>query len=195
MSDSGLDAASAALDRILAEPAPADLWQLQKALHEIGGDYAARARTVARAFHACLRALESKSASRTSSRWSAVLGTAAVGSVSLPQMLGRQEDALRRLLESGVPAMLEIGSALRSAEAWEIEARLVYDEFAWFLYDELWDVSTTIRPELSPAERRDQVDLAVDLLFDPELPDGDRAALLVNLFQAVLVARLLPVLA
>ena len=176
----------------MVEPAPADLWQLQKALLVIGGEPAARARTVARAFHGCLRNLESKSASRTASRWGAVLGTAAVASVSVGDLADTQEDALGRLLQSAVPAMLEVGSAVKSAQAWEVEAGLLYDDLAWFLYDELWDVSATARPELSPTERRDQIDLVLDPLLDPSMPDGDRAALVVNVFRAVLAARLVP---
>ncbi len=192
MSEIGLAAARAAFERALVEPVPANLWELQKALLIVGGERAARARVVARAVHACLRSLDSKAASRAASRWGAVLGTAAVGTVSLPEMLGRQEGALQRLLESGVPALLEIGSAARLAHAWEIEARLVYDEFAWFLYDELWDLSGAARPDLSPSERRDQIDLVLDPLLDPAVGDSDRAELVVNVFGAVLAARLLP---
>ena len=181
-------------DRILIEPTPADLWQLQKALVVIDGEPAARARAVARTFHGCLRNLESKSASRRASRWGAVLGTAAVGSVSVSDMADEQQDALGRLLQVGVPAMLEIGAAVKSAEAWEVEAGLLYDDLAWFLYDELWDVSAAARPDLSPSERRDQIDLVIDPLLDAAMPDGDRAALVVNVFRAVLAARLIPVL-
>jgi len=190
VSETALATATAAFDRILAEPTPADLWQLQKALLVIGGEPAAQARAVARAFHACLRALESKSASRAASRWGALLGTAAVGSVSLGEILARQEGALEGLLQSGVPATLEIGSALKSAQAWEVEAGLLYDEFAWFLYDELWAVSEAARPELSPLERGDQIGRLIDPLLDPAVSGGDRAALVVALFQAVLAARM-----
>ena len=140
---------------------------LQKALLVIGGQRAARARAVARAFHACLRTFDSKAASRSASRWGAALGTAAVGSVSMTEILGRHESALRRLLESGLPAVLEVGSAVKSAQAWEIEARLLYDEFAWILYDQLWDLSLSARPDLSSYERRDQIDLVLDPLLDP----------------------------
>ena len=194
MTEDTLAVVRSALERVHDEPRAAELWNLQKQLLVIGGKQAARARAVTRAFHACLRALESKAASRSASRWGAVLGTAAVGSVSMLEMLGRQDSALRRLLESGVPAVLEIGSAVQSAQAWEIEARLVYDEFAWILYDELWDVSMSARPDLTPHERRDQIDLVIDPLLDPALLDSDRAALVVNVFTSVLVARLLPLL-
>lgn len=187
-----LSAARAAFDRILVEPTPADLWQLQKALVVVNGEAAARARAVARAFHACLRSLESKSASRRASRWGAVLGTAAVGSISVGEMADSQKDALQRLLQTGLPAMLEIGAAVKSAQAWEVEAGLIYDDLAWFLYDELWEVSATARPELSPSERRDQIDQLLDPLLDAVVPDGDRAALVVYVFRAVLAARLVP---
>ena len=192
MSETALAAARTAFDRVMIEPAPADLWQLQKELLLIGGEPAARARSVARAFHACLRNLESKSASRTASRWGAVLGTAAVASVSIGDMGDEQEDALHRLVQSGVPAMLEIGAAVKSAEAWEVEAGLLYDDIAWFLYNELWEVSATARPELSATERRDEIELLLDPLLLPATSDADRATLAVNVFRAVLAARLLP---
>jgi hypothetical protein len=182
------------LARILANPIPDDLWHLQKALLVAGGPEAARARGVAHAFQACLRTLESKSASRTASRWGAVLGTAAVASVSLPEMRDRQERGLGELLERALPAVLEIGSAMQSAQAWEIEAGLVYDEFAWFLYEELWDISLSVRPELTPVERRERIDQVLDPLLDADLTDKDRATLVVDVFRSVLAARVLPLL-
>jgi hypothetical protein len=188
-------AAKTVFERIIVEPAPDDLWELQKALLVIGGEPAARAREVARAFHGCLRNLESKSASRRASRWGAVLGTAAVASVSLGELGDDQEDTLSRLLQSGVPAALEVGSAIKSAQAWEVEAGLVYDDLAWFLFDELWDISTSTRPELSPSERRRQIELLLDPLIDDGTTDADRATIVVNVFRAVLAARLAPVLA
>ena len=189
-----LTAARAALERILAQPTPGGLWELQKALLIVGGDDAEGARRVAQQFHACLRALESKSASRSASRWGAVLGTAAVGSVSLPDLAGRQAAGLQALLSSALPAVLEVGSALQSAQAWEVEARLIYDEFAWFLYQELWDASESARPDLSAVERRERIDQLLDPVLDPAVADGDRAWLVVDVFRSVLAARLLPLL-
>ena len=194
MNDTDTSAARAAFDRILVEPTPAALWQLQKALLGIAGEPAARARAVARAFHACLRELESKSASRRASRWGALLGTAAVASVSVGEVADPREDALHRLLQSGLPAMLEVGSAVKSAQAWEVEAGLLYDAQAWFLYDELWEISATAQPRLSLSDRRTQIDLVLDPLLDAAVPDGERAALVVNVFRSVLAARLVPVL-
>src|SRR5690349_9331600 len=102
----------AAFDRVVADPTPEGLWDLQKVLLEIGGAEADRLRAVARAFHACMRALASKSASRSASRWSAVLGTAAVGSVNLAELRDGQDRSLGQLIERGLlPAALEIGAA------------------------------------------------------------------------------------
>ena len=182
------------LERILVEPTPDDLWALQKMLLVRGGDVAAAARAVAHSFHACLRTLESKSASRNASRLGAVLGAAAVGSVTLPDLLRRQDVAIEQLLESALPAVLEIGSAMGANQAWEVEAQLIYDEFAWALYEELWAISRGAVPELSPEERRSRIDQVLDPLLDPEVPDADRAALLVEVFRTVLAARMLPLI-
>lgn len=189
-----LDLARAAFERILAAPTPSDLWDLQKALLVIGGEAAVRARAVAREFHGCLRALESKSSSRRASRLGAALGSAAVASVSLPDLQRRQDIALDELFESAIPAVLEVGSAISSAQAWEVEAQLIYDDYAWFLYEELWDVSTVAVPELTAADRGARIDQVLDPLLDPTVPDGDRATLLVEVFRSVLAARLLPLL-
>jgi hypothetical protein len=189
-----LDLARAAFERILAAPTPSDLWDLQKALLVIGGAAAVRARAVAREFHGCLRALESKSSSRRASRLGAALGSAAVASVSLPDLQRRQDIALDELFESAIPAVLEVGSAISSAQAWEVEAQLIYDDYAWFLYEELWDVSTVAVPELTAADRGARIDQVLDPLLDPTVPDDDRATLLVEVFRSVLAARLLPLL-
>jgi len=188
------DAFALSFERLLENPTPVGLWALQKTLLAVEGADASRARGVARSFHACLRALESKSASRSASRWGALLGTAAVGSVSLPELRERQGRGLGELVERALPAFLEVGSALQSAQAWEIEAQLIYDEFAWFLYEELWEVSAAARPDLGAEERRERIDEVLDPLLDPALPDADRAALLVDVFRSVLAARVLPLL-
>jgi hypothetical protein len=109
-------------------------------------------------------------------------------------MRNRQGRGLGELLEGALPAVLEIGAAIRSAEAWEIEAGLIYDEFAWFLYEELWDISLSIRTELTAVERRQRIDTVLDPLLDSGLPDHKRATLVVDVFRSVLAARVLPLL-
>jgi hypothetical protein len=189
-----MTALRSSFEQVLANPTPGGLWDFQKTLLIVGGPGAERARRVARAFHACLRTLESKSASRGASRWGAVLGTAAVGSVSLPEVRDRQVRGLGELLERALPAVLEVGAALRTAEAWEIEAGLIYDEFAWYLYEELWDVSASARPDLTAVERQERIDEVLDPLLGPGLSDADRAALVIDVFRSVLAARVLPLL-
>ena len=181
-------------ERLLEHPTPGGLWAFHKRLLLLRNVDTTRARAVVRTFHACLRALDSKSASRTASRWGAVLGTAAVGSVSLPELRDRHELGLQELVDRALPAFLEVGAALQSAQAWEIEAGLIYDEFAWFLDEELWDVAATARPELTPDERRARIDEVLDPLLDPRLPDTERAGLLVDVFRSVLAARVMPLL-
>jgi len=182
------------LGRILISPSPEDLWQLQTALLAIGGESAWRAREVAGEFYSFLRDLESKIASRSASRWGAVLETASVTSVGLQEMLAEQEDPLKRLLASSVTAMLEIGAAVKNVEAWEVESSLVYYDVAWHLYGELWDVSLTARPELPSDERAAMIDRLLRPIADSEVGDAAKSALLVRLFQIALTARVMPLL-
>jgi hypothetical protein len=147
------------------------------------------ARQVAGQFFSFLQMLESKTASRRASRWGAALGTAAVASVSLQEMLNEQTDPLRRLVASGVTATLDVGAALKNVEAWEIEAALVYYDVIWYLCGELWQVSLSGRPALKREERQAYVDQLLKPLLDKDLDDATRSALIVRLFQAILAAR------
>lgn len=185
---------SSTLERILTAPVPEDVWRLQKDLLAAGGEAAQQARQVAGAFHSCLRNLQSKTASRSASRRGAVLGTAAVASVGLQDMFAAQKDPLKNLLASGVTAMLEVGSAIKSAEAWEVEASLMYHDLAWYLYGELWTVSLAAQPELSTDQRQICADLLVQPVLDPAIDDATKSALLIRLFQVVLAARMWPLL-
>jgi hypothetical protein len=194
MSEALVASLSSVLGRILNEPTPEDVWLLQKDLLALGGDTAKQAREVAGAFYNCLRNIESKSASRSASRQGAVLGTAAVATVSLEETFAAQEDPLRRLLASGLTALLEVGSAIKNAQAWEVEASLLYHDLAWYLYGELWDVSLLARPELTAEQRRACTDLLLQPILSGEATDAMKSALLVRLFQVVLAARMWPLL-
>jgi hypothetical protein len=138
--------------------------------------------------------MESKRASRSASRRGAALGTAAVASVGLQEMFAAQKDPIRSLLASGVTAMLEVGSAVKSAEAWEVEASLLYYDMAWYLYGELWAVSLAARPDLSTDQRRAHAELLLQPVLDPDVADATKSALLIRLFQVVLAARMWPLL-
>src|SRR4051794_15888869 len=78
MSESIIAGLKPILERILTAPTAEDVWQIQKDLLAIGGEAARQARTVAGAFHSCLRNMQSKRASRSASRQGAALGTAAI---------------------------------------------------------------------------------------------------------------------
>ncbi len=182
------------LARILGRPTPDDLWRLQTELLTIGGDRARKVREVAGKFYSCLLDLQSKIASRSASRWAAVLETASVTSVGLQEMAAAPDNPLRRMLASGVTAMLEIAAAAKNVQAWEVEASLAYYEVAWWLAGELWEVLETTRPELSLEDRHTQLDQLLRPVLAKEAPEAVKAALLINLFQVVLAARIWPLL-
>ncbi len=194
MSQSSQSSLTTALEALLTAPRAEGLWRLQADLLAMGTDAAHKARDVAGRFHGFLCDLESKVASRSASRMSALLTTASVSSVGLQEMLAEKKDPLRRLFASGVTAMLEVAGAAKGVEAWEVESALVYYDVAWYLYGELWDVSLAGRPELSVDQRRTLLDSLLRPVFDPEVDDAVKSAVLVRFFQIVLAARLWPLL-
>lgn len=194
MTETSTSSLIAALQRILTAPTPDELWRVQAELLAVGTDAAQKAREVAGEFHSFLRDLQSKVASRSASRWGAFLETASVSSVGLQEMLAEKEDPLRRLIASGVTAMLEVAAALKNVEAWETEALLVNYDVAWYLYGELWEVSLAGRPDLSDDDRKTLLDTLLGPVLDPEVDATVKSAVLVRFFQIALAARMWPLL-
>jgi len=192
MNETSNTSLTTALQRILTAPTPEELWRVQAELLAVGSDAAQKAREVAGEFHSFLRDLQSKVASRSASRMSAILTTASVSSVGLQEMLAEEEDPLRRLFASGVTAMLEVAGAMKGVEAWEVEASLVYYDVAWYLYGELWEVSLAGRPDLSDDERKSLLDKLLGPVLDPDVDATVKSAVLVRFFQIALAARMWP---
>ncbi len=187
------------LIRILTAPTPDDLWQLQAdllVLDEKSGLTApkATAHNVAGEFYSYLRDLESKRGSRSASRWGAVLATAAVSSVGLQELITAHKDPLKRLMDIGVTAALEVGSALKHVLAWEMEAALMYYDVALYLHTQLWQISEITRPELSPQARKAYLNQLLEPVLDPDATEDTKSAILTQLFQTVLAARMQPLL-
>jgi hypothetical protein len=109
-------------------------------------------------------------------------------------MLAEKEDPLKRLLATGVTAILEVTAAMKNVEAWETEASLVYYDVAWYLYGELWEIARASRPDLGDGERRAMVDQLLGPVLDPGVEGPAKSAVLVCFFQIALVARVLPLL-
>ncbi|HUT94285.1 MAG TPA: hypothetical protein VMY37_32800 [Thermoguttaceae bacterium] len=194
MTETSTTSLASALQRILTTPTPDELWRVQAELLAVGTDAALKAREVAGEFHSFLRDLESKVASRSASRMSAILTTASVSSVGLQEMLAEEENPLRRLFASGVTAMLEVAGAMKGVEAWEVEASLVYYDVAWYLYGELWETSLASRPDLSDDDRKTLLDKLLGPALDPDVDATVKSAVLVRFFQIALAARMWPLL-
>jgi len=194
MTETSTSSLTAALQRILAAPTPDELWRVQAELLAVGTGAAQKAREVAGEFHSFLRDLQSKVASRSASRMSAILTTASVSSVGLQEMLAEEENPLRRLFASGVTAMLEVAGAMKGVEAWEVEAALVHYDVAWYLYGELWELSLAGRPDLSDDDRKTLLDKLLGPVLDPDVDATVKSAVLVRFFQIALAARMWPLL-
>ncbi len=101
---------------------------------------------------------------------------------------------LYNLLAGGLAATLETLSTLQHVQAWETEFASVHEEAVWQLYDALWAVSVELQPGLEPTRRHALIDSLLSPVRDPAVHSAARMALVIRLFQFLLVIRLAPLL-
>ncbi len=113
-----------------------------------------------------------------------------------------------RLLEAEVPAQdpiwkivgefhrfLDELATRQHVKAWEGELSAVYRAAAWYLYGELWHWAARLKPDLSPAERRQLLDRLLSPALSGETDGTTKAVLLGLLFQVLVLHHLSPYLA
>ena len=183
------------LGRLLTEPRPADLLALQVQLlaaeAELARAQAAqRALEVAREFHTYLGEIEAKAGAREYSELASRLDISAVGAVALENLAEAGESLLQRILLGGLSETFMVLASRQYVNAWSREMRPIHMQAIWFLRGELWRLSTGGRPDMLPQERAELVDGLLAPALHAEASDEVCIALLVRLFQVLLVIHL-----
>jgi hypothetical protein len=183
------------LARLLTKPTPADLLALQTRLLAAEADpartdAARRALDVAREFHAYLGELEAKFSAREYSELASMFDIGAVGVVALENLTEAGEALLKRMLLGGLGEILMVLASRQYVKAWSREMRPIHMRAVWFLRGELWQLSVTGRPDMSPEERAALVDELLAPALDEDAADEVHVALLGRLFQVLLVIHL-----
>ncbi|RPJ02897.1 MAG: hypothetical protein EHM39_00835 [Chloroflexi bacterium] len=186
------------LHRILREPSADDLWQLNPYLLGLDSPEAERARALAQQFYCYLNCVLSKLTSKQYSSLSALLAAGSIGMVVAQDVIqavqrSRQE-AISELLAGGMAGLLEAASAWQHVKAWEAEYLSVQDEVSWHLYETLWQVSVETQPDLPVETRRALVDQLLAPIRSSDTNSAVRVALIIRLFQILLVIQLAPLL-
>jgi len=184
------------LQRILTKPSPDDLWALHPRLLSVDSPDAGPARELARLFYCYLSCVRSKLTSKQYSSLAAMLSAGSVGVIALQDILETlrvdRARAIGNLLAGGLAASLETSSTLQHVKAWEKEFASVHEEAVWHLYAMLWQLSVETQPDLPSDQRLALIDSLMCVVRDPNMDSAARMAIVIRLFQVMLIVRLAP---
>jgi hypothetical protein len=113
-----------------------------------------------------------------------------VGMLAVQDLITEREHLLESLFLGGLSEGLMVLATLQYVKAWEAETALVHDQATWWLFDGLWRLSSEFRPEMTADERRELIDALLAPVRSAETKSAVKVALLVRLFQALLVGSL-----
>lgn len=178
------------LSTVLTNPTPETLWRLQGDLLSQGFEPDAPIMGLLDAFHHFLNELVASATAREYSHFASILDMGAVGGVAIQNLLESRdsEEWWTRLLVGGLSESLMIIAARQYVKAWENEMLSDFNQAAWFLYRQYWQLSADLQPDLELDERRRLVDELLAPVHDSETSGTAKAALLGRLFQLLLMA-------
>jgi hypothetical protein len=184
------------VQRILSEPSPDDLWDLHPHLLALESPDAEPARDLAQLFYCYLSCVRSKLTGTQYSTLAAALSASSVGVIALQDVLEVFETdrarAISNFLAGGLAASLETFSTLQHVKAWEKEFASVHEEAVWHLYAILWQLSVETQPGLPSDQRQRLIDSLMGAVRDPKVDSAARVAIVIRLFQVLLIIRLAP---
>ena len=181
----------AAID-LPGRPTPAGLWQLRSTLLRRGVPDEAPIWSLLDEFYHFLNQLKASATAREYSHFASLLDIGAVGGVALQNLLSREDDAAlwQSVLVGGLSESLMVMAARQYVKAWEGEMDALYRAAAWNLYRTLWTFSRASQPALSATGRAEHLDSLLAPLQDTEVAGAAKAALIVRLYQLLLLAQL-----
>lgn len=185
------------LPQVLARPAPDALWALRADLLALADRLPSDRRgevgwtlEIAREFHHYLAELRSKMTAREYSRLASRMDVGSVGMLAVQDLITEREHLLKSLFLGGLSEGLMVLATLQYVKAWEAETALVHDQAVWWLFEGLWQLSREFRSEMEPGERRELIDALLTPARSEETKPAVKVALLVRLFQALLIGSL-----
>ena len=185
------------LTALMQEPTPAGLRRLRGDLYAAGMPGDAPLRPVLdQAYHFFNQLLATTSA-KEYSHFASLLDIGALGIVVVQNIADAQETEgfWGKLVSGALSESLLIIASRQYVKAVEEELRAVYQAAAWDLFDELWQVSALMQPELPAGQRRNMLDQLLAPLHDPDMPGTAKALLIGRMYQLLLLIYLQPYLA
>jgi hypothetical protein len=181
------------LTAVLTQPSIETLWQLRGDLRQAGLPADSPAWRVLDRFYAFINELSASMSAHEFSKVATMLDIGAVGGVAIQNLLdGDLEPAelWRRLLAGGISESLMVLASRQYVKGAKAGMIGVCQATAWTLYDELWQLSAQLQPELDPAARRQLLDNLLAAIHDDSVPETVKIGLNGRLFQILLLAHL-----
>ena len=178
--------------RVLSSPSPALLWRLRNDLLEQDVPASDPIFPVIERFHMFLNHLVAAVGKEEYQQFASLLDMGAVGSVVVQNLLAAQgADGLwQRLLADGIHNNVLAMASRAHVQTADLLTRAIYEDAAWFLYEEIWRLSAKMRPGAPEKERRLAVEKVMARVRNPDLDSVIRAVLISYLFEIVLVTHI-----
>ena len=188
------------LHRVLKEPTPEALWELQGALRvratsasEDEAQALNHALEAASEFYLYLSEFQSKTTARQFSELASLLDIGAVGLVAIESLVTEGEKLLEKVLLGGIGESLMVLASRQYIKAWAQETELVHRRAAWYLFGALWQLSVECQPALGAEQRQALIQALLSPSLEADTPMPAKIALLGRLFQVLLLTYVLRV--
>jgi hypothetical protein len=181
------------LTAVLTTPSTDTLWQLRGDLRQAGLPAESPAWRVLDKFYTFVNELSASMSAHEYSKMATMLDIGAVGGVAIQNLLESDlepTELWRRLLAGGIGESLMVLASRQYVKGFKAGMIGVCRATAWELYDEFWQLSAQLQPELDSAARRQLVDNLLSAIHDDSVPEAVKIGLNGRLFQILLLIHL-----
>lgn len=185
------------LSRVLASPTPDVLWTLRADLLALANWLPATWQhkadwtlEIVRELYSYLAELRSKITAREYSQLASRMDIGSVGMLAVQDLITEREQLLESLFLGGLSEGLMVLATLQYVKGWEAEMALVHDQALWWLFEALWRLSREFRPDMASEGRQKLIDTLLAPARAEDAAPGVKVALLVRLFQVLLISSL-----
>lgn len=183
----------ASLTAVLTQPSIDTIWQLRGDLRQAGLSAESSVWRVLDKFYAFINELSASMSAHEFSKMATLLDIGAVGGVAIQNLLESDiepGELWKRLLAGGISESLMVLASRQYVKGAKAGMIGVCRATAWTLYDEFWQLSAQMQPDLDPAARRQLVDNLLAAIHDDSVPEMVKIGLNGRLFQILLVQHL-----
>ena len=181
------------LTAVLTQPSTDTLWRLRGDLLQANLPIDSPVWRVLDKFYAFINELSATMSAHEFSKLATMLDIGAVGGVAVQNLIDsdiKPSELWQRLLVGGIGESLMVLASRQYVKGFKAGMIGVCRATAWELYDEFWQLSAQLQPELDSATRRELIDNLLSAIHDDAVPEAVKIGLNGRLFQILLLIHL-----